>query len=366
MPPPSAFDAILTQAAGSELRKTLDWAIEPLAEFEDTAISRALQSDLDPLCSLLDHGSILAYQLGDCSDVSSALAMALKESCDRLRAGNLFETSRSLVTRHYGGIYFSYTQAVRFDALLDAVSGHTARDALLAPVLSAASDSVNTVGKQFAQPIRPRSRDGRPKAHLLAKIRKDRGIDPFAMYRFWSHRFATLSRPRFTGEAVRADYEAFLRRGDLKLAAIYADPPYTRDHYSRYYHVLETMCLRDDPEVTSTAVRGPLRVSRGIYRKDRHQSPFCIQSKAADAFDTLFAGARRHHVPLIVSYSPFEPSAGARPRLMSIDGIIGLARRHYGNVELRSLGKIAHSKLRSTEREVGVADEPEVLLICQP
>ena len=33
---------------------------------------------------------------------------------------------------------------------------------------------------------------------------------------------------------------------------VYADPPYTRDHYSRFYHVLETLALRDDPRFRLT------------------------------------------------------------------------------------------------------------------
>ena len=73
---------------------------------------------------------------------------------------------------------------------------------------------------------------------------------------------------------------------------MYADPPYTRDHYSRYYHVLETMSLRDNPEVSMTMIRagGSPRVSRGVYRADRYQSPFCIKSQAAGAFEELCRG----------------------------------------------------------------------------
>ena len=41
------------------------------------------------------------------------------------------------------------------------------------------------------------------------------------------------------------DFRQALQNLDDDVRVIYADPPYTRDHYSRFYHGLETLSLRD-------------------------------------------------------------------------------------------------------------------------
>ena len=142
---------------------------------------------------------------------------------------------------------------------------------------------------------------------------------------------------------------------------IYADPPYTRDHYSRFYHVLETICLSDSPEVSTTLLTGEGATSRGLYRTDRHQSPFCIKSQAPGAFAELFTGA--NGIPMLVSYSPFVKAG--HPRLMTVEAIMDIAKRHYRSVDIISSGLVAHSKLNKTDLHLDASDEPEVFIVCR-
>ena len=51
------------------------------------------------------------------------------------------------------------------------------KDICLAALLSSVSDIVNTVGKQFAQPLKMRDSQGNLKAGLIKKIQKDRSVD---------------------------------------------------------------------------------------------------------------------------------------------------------------------------------------------
>jgi adenine-specific DNA-methyltransferase len=164
-------------------------------------------------------------------------------------------------------------------------------------------------------------------------------------------------------EVIREDCARFLSNYHKPLGVIYADPPYTRDHYSRYYHVLETMCLRDEPEVTASNLNRSIP-SRGVYRAARYQSPFCIKSKAPQALECLLRGARRFGVPFVMSYSPYDQ--GSHPRLMTIDGIVESARQHYSRVEVSSVGKFWHSKLNASENALLASEEAEVLVICRP
>jgi adenine-specific DNA methylase len=156
---------------------------------------------------------------------------------------------------------------------------------------------------------------------------------------------------------IRADYRDVLAK-QSDVAVIYADPPYTRDHYSRFYHVLETLCLRDFPNVSTAFQTGP--TSRGVYRTERHQSPFCIKSKAPGAFTELFAGAKG--IPMLISYSPFAKNG--HPRMMTIEAVTELAKQHYREVKVVQ-SKLIHSKLNKTDRHLKALDEAEVFLACR-
>jgi len=281
---------------------------------------------------------------------------------------DLLDGKCSVVTRYFGGVYFSYFQAVELDGLL-AATDHISpfyRDTATAAVISTASDVVNTVGKQFAQPIRITKRNGGSKPHLVAKIIRDRTMPILDFFDDWMRQYSRLPRSARPHRAIRQDYSEFLSAYIEPLNAIYADPPYTRDHYSRYYHVLETMCLRDEPRISVSNLGRGSEPSRGMYRADRHQSPFCIKSQAPKAFESLFVGTRRHNVPLVVSYSPYDKDGGAHPRLMTVEGLLQSARRFYRSVDLISAGQFAHSKLNSADRALVSSEEAEVLLVCRP
>ena len=225
---------------------------------------------------------------------------------------------------------------------------------------------MNTVGKHFAQPIRLRDARGLPKRHLVKQTLRDRSSRVFEHYGAGCQSFTTLGRADGRHRAVRSNYGDFLSNDTTRFAAVYADPPYTRDHYSRYYHVLETMALRDEPEVSTTKIRsrGVPRLSRGLYRTKRHQSPFCIPTKAPGAFERLFVEVARRRIPLVLSYSPYEAHANHRPRLLTIDQMLGVAKRHFDEVALIPVDGMSHNKLNLTKRNVNVDCHAEVLIRC--
>jgi hypothetical protein len=357
---------VLQHAGAGDHTRRLQWVGEPLVTYESHCLELAEGGDLEPLCELMEQGSLIGLEHGQ-----RASSRELRDAQDavQVRMSDEDVDPRSmLVARYYGGVYFSFRQALQLDALLESVArlGGSRRDTLLAAVLSTASEVVNTVGKQFAQPIRPRSRSGEPKDHLIRKIVRDRDNDVLEVYAGWLERYRTIPSTGRPHSALQGDYASFLQSYEGRLGAIYADPPYTRDHYSRFYHVLETLCLRDSPRVSTTRLGGEQRMSRGMYRHERHQSPFCIKTQAPGAFGRLFVGARRFEVPLVVSYSPFDEARGARPRLMTVDGIVALAREHYRRVEVISAGDIAHNKLNTADRNVGMSYDAEVLVTCEP
>ena len=320
------------------------------------------------LNDFLEHCSLIRFLSGEFHG-SQALRQTLAETALRLKEVGLDDSSSSLTTRMFGGVYFSYSQAVQLDGLLDAAfSGPLPRrDLMLAAVLSTASEIVNTVGKQFAQPIRPRDKHGATKRNLLDKIQKDRSSNVGGDF---PQMACNVTRPspgpkdpiEWSGQITLKHSQQWkkIRR------SVYADPPYTRDHYSRYYHVLETMSLRDNPSVAKVRIGGVERISRGVYRVHRHQSPFCIPSKASQAFSTLFTGVARVGLPLVLSYSPYRQGSDARPRLLTVEEITSLAEREFSSVKVEQVGSFSHNKLNNARLNKARTQFAESLFICRP
>jgi len=146
---------------------------------------------------------------------------------------------------------------------------------------------------------------------------------------------------------------------------VYADPPYTRDHYSRFYHGLETLTLQDRPIISKTKIGGTLRLSRGLYRQDRHQSPFCIKSQAPNAFHELFKITSEKDKILMLSYSPYEQHAKVHPRVMKLEQLITMAKSYFDVVKTCSPGAFSHSKLNNSEKHLESSDFGEIILVCR-
>jgi adenine-specific DNA methylase len=169
----------------------------------------------------------------------------------------------------------------------------------------------------------------------------------------------------YTNHVLKMDYSEALDtlRNDTKI--VYADPPYTRDHYSRFYHVLETLCLRDNPNISTMVTNGEKQISRGIYREYRHQSPFCIKSQAPRAFETLIQKVRKIDAALVISYSPYDETKNSHSRTVTIRDIKKIAYRYYPKIEILSVGSFKHSKLTNVSKHLDASKEAEVLIVCK-
>lgn len=359
---PRAFSSHQAEGLAVEARRLAEnrsAAVGKLLAHEDEALVSAMHQQGEPLAEVVENGSLLALALGE-GPGHGALrnALASAKPVDEL----------GVMTGYYGGVYFSYRQALQLDCLAELARGlpSDSRDAAVAAVLSAASAAASTVGSQFAQPIRPRDRDGRPKMQLLASLARKRQIDVVERFLDCVNRLNQEPPPSFQGHSVRADYREFFSTVPRDVSVVYADPPYTRDHYSRFYHVLETLALGDIPDVSLTNLNDRSRLSRGMYRSERHQSPFCIRSQAPNAFAELFSGVRDLNARLVVSYSPYSKSQSDRPRVLTVDQVAELAKESFSSVEVTSAGKVAHSKFNNSVRNGRISYEAEVLILCRP
>lgn len=346
--------AFINEAANDWL-VTTERGIQDLLRLEERAMMDA-HTDPDALADIIEHGSLTVSGRG------SMQLQAAKET-----ANGVLNDRRATLTRYYGGVYFSYRQAVSLDALryaLRAVWGKDCDATALAALLGVASDLVSTVGSHFAQPIQPRSATGNLKRSWVAPVMRSRRLEALTAFDTWLTRYALLPPAMYECRAVQADYQSTLAMLGPEVGVIYADPPYTRDHYSRFYHVLETIALDDDPGVTSA--KGSSQRSRGLYREDRHQSPFSIRTQVGPAFQELFANAKRLDVPLVLSYSPMSEGTKARPetRLVSIDSLMSLASDYFNDVRLQTVEASSHSRFNRVELNAEARGSAEVLIVA--
>jgi hypothetical protein len=350
------------KALGDDCRGTaLCRAIAPLIKLENEAALGAVRGDIEPLCHLLERGNLAS--LGDEElPAGSPLGDAMRAAQSRIEALAL-PGADTVCVRNFGGHYFSYAQAAELDAIAD-LARDSRSSVLLAATLSTASHLVNSVGKQFAQPIRPRDKSGVPKRHVVKKIVAERRLSARSVFIDYLRQYEALAYIRRDHMAVRADFREALAKPIFKPSVVYADPPYTRDHYSRFYHSLETIALGDDPSITKSNLGGGGTQSRGGYRAGRHQSPFSIKSEAPAAFSALFAGVATLGVPLVLSYSGYDPSMEARPRVMALDAVVSLAKQQFKDVRVEQLASLEHMKLNTTSLNKAAKGTTEVLLLC--
>lgn len=367
--PPSVeqgeYQNLVREISESPILAVIRECVKPLITYESDCIALATHGSSIELVNILE-GAPLAVFADSYGTVSSRLDDLKRLVVERLMNEGVWESRNTTVLRYFGGIYFSYYQAIVLDAILSRadMAADELKDTLKAAALSTASTLVNTVGKQFAQPIRPRNKDGSIKLSVDRMVQRDRSLDTLEIYGSWLSRYATLPQPTTLSQSLQVDYcEALMSHGST-FSVVYADPPYTRDHYSRFYHVLETMCLRDNPAVSKVVKSGKLEWSRGVYREDRHQSAFCIRSTAPEAFESLFRMTRQHDLPLVLSYSPHEKGDGTHPRVVSTSQIMEIAHSFYKKVELVEVDGIVHNQLNRNDLKLKKRDQAEILVKC--
>ena len=347
---PKDFDykGIIARIKESETRRTNLIVYKPILVYEDECRGSLLSGELEPIYEVIEKGSLYAY-LNNLPYSETDLSPSLEKAFAMVKdtGGIDLQSLDSIITRYYGGLYFSFKQAIDIDAISSYAFAQNERvkNAMLAALMGATTDVVNTIGKQFAQPLKVRNKDGSLKKNLAKKILSDRELDVFEQFEKWMQYYVELPQNTHDFEIICDDYMEVLKRlqpGDVEV--IYADPPYTRYHYSRYYHILET---------------------RAIYRNDRHQSPFCIKSKAPQAFDDLFMYASKAQASIVLSYSPFDVNSGATPRLLSIEDIISIAQKYYKDVSVVSPGQFMHSRFNRQDNNYEINYEAEKLVICR-
>ena len=217
------------------------------------------------------------------------------------------------VMRAYGGYYFSPWQAGWLDALRQQVPSEPHRKKVaIAALVRAASKCAASPG-HTAQPFKPNATAGK---YLQAAWALDlpKRVREIATELCGQH--AKRVGRSFCGDAfVLAEQ---VQDGDL----VFVDPPYSGVHYSRFYHVLETIA------------RGEVGLVAGEGRypppADRPQSEYSVTSKSGDALNSLLRRLSLKGASVIITFPAGKASNG-----LSGDAVKELAAQHFGIVETK-------------------------------
>jgi adenine-specific DNA-methyltransferase len=214
-----------------------------------------------------------------------------------VEAGKLRNRSGNLFTRTYAGNYFGIHQAIEADSILHALALNHSQGRItddqkrwLTIALGRALLKIANSTGHFAQFLKPKRTSY--KRYLRQRRRS-----------LWTEWLFSTGELRAVGtvdwrrrnRSFHEDSVGLLPKfvkAKERPSVIYADPPYTDDQYSRYYHLLDTLMLYDYPVVTGA----------GLYRPGRFQASFSIKSKAVAAFDSLVRNASRTGADLVLSY----------------------------------------------------------------
>ena len=193
------------------------------------------------------------------------------ENLGSLEAVEIAHRSGRLIGHLYGGVFFGDRQAVELDCLRQSISGlpdELDRRWALGALVCAASACAYTYGGHFAQPKLNISDSGKSRGDISEAL-KQRSLSI-------THEFYTRLTSLAT-ESENVEHAVSLVAGPWEDAipeiartcghgpvCVYIDPPYTRDEYSRYYHVLEAL-VRYQPQAVSGKGRLPKRGSAGRF-----------------------------------------------------------------------------------------------------
>lgn len=201
------------------------------------------------------------------------------------------------ITQAYGGHYYSPEQALWFDALRATLPrNEPSRTVALAALIQVASQCATAPG-HTAQPLQPSSTS-------LQFFDDIWNWDIPSRVAVTFKELASQHAQR-TGEAYVAnanDVAKELREGDL----VFIDPPYSAVHYSRFYHVLETIAL-GEPVVVSGVGRYPAI-------EYRPTSQYSLLSQAGPTLDNLLQTLARNGARAIVTFPDHACSNGLSGR----------------------------------------------------
>lgn len=218
----------------------------------------------------------------------------------------------SFFVDEYTDTYFAEKQCLDIDSLryaIEKIKDDSKKSFYLTVLMSAMCKAQSTTG-HFAQYMNKNHK-------RIIPLRK---LSIYDLFFEKINDFKSFKCSKYDNFHFNLDYK-LLFKNDLmnNVKCFYLDSPYTADQYSRFYHILETVCKYDNPVLEHKAK----------YRNDRAQSDFCYKNKVAGEFENIISFCKSKKAPLVISYSNHG--------VITIEEICNIASKYYSNIEVKNI-----------------------------
>lgn len=289
--------------------------------------ARVVSNDIQNYASVIGTALVVNSTIGH---VPSELRQELANETATLSTEGWF-------TNTYADTYFSHTQCREIETIRAAISLHRnepLRSILLTALIYAMGYSQSSPG-HFAQYM--------PSDH--PRVQSLRSLSVRSAFQQYLNELL-INTSGSSNAVYQLDVHKFLAHPPSSLlespVVAYLDPPYSPAQYSRYYHLLETVILDDEPEVAF----------KGLYRPNRFASQFCSARGVYDEFCKVFGRVSELGWELAVSYGTHA--------LLPTDELVSLAKNYYSDVSLSE-----RCYPHSMQGRGVVQDRKELLLVCR-
>ena len=262
-----------------------------------------------------------------------------------------------LFSLNYAMPYFSLNQALYIDSFRYAIEkmknskeiNNTEYYVYLSLLIYALECSVTSIGDHFAQPqIFKLSSEKKYKKGLEKLILKKRtNLHDVMMEK--QQEFNNIEVPNYNlnNKCFNMDCIELLKNKDIMkdVDVIYMDPPYTNAHYSRFYHILETLINYNYPKLEYN----------GRYSNDRYQSPFCQKKQAKKEFEKMIKLCAEQNKKIIISYSDTKQC------LINYEDIKSICNANYKKVNIEKINYL----YRNLGQKPNKVNGNELIIVCE-
>jgi adenine-specific DNA methylase len=276
-----------------------------------------------------------------------------------------------LFTTLYAGTYFGILQSIKIDIFRNRIEDLARANKIstwqynlfLTSLISVISKIVNSAGKHFAQPIKF---ENIIKNELLeSRLFKNRLIDIDTLLSETISQNLDKIKTNITPTSnlvLSMSMESIIQKTDKlpSIDLIYADPPYTAQQYSRFYHIPEILIDYKVPELQIH--RG--KTTTGIYPENKFKSRFCSVSKAPDAFTDLFNLTKKTDSTLVLSYSESKSNETGNKRMITLNKLRILKEKIIPNYTMQIIElDLKYKQHNNQDSVIKKNEDSEVLII---
>lgn len=261
---------------------------------------KLLSNDFQNLLNI--EKNAMALNTADSMAIANLEIRQAHNICDslsniKLASPNTNKLAYNLFTTNYGATYFGLFQCMEIDSIRYALDIAMSKETINTDewqwgilALGSAMQRVATTTGHFAQYLEPKTNTLKPYMKQRNKsvwgffINSLREIYPIGSSQW------RKENKVFQGDSL--EVLASEPMHEFAPSVIYADPPYTDDQYSRYYHLLDTMLLYDYPVIEH----------KGLYRLNRFKTSFSLKATVKEAMESLVSSCARLQADMVLSY----------------------------------------------------------------